>query len=217
MTDISKDINTDFLEEEEEEEEIQGVSLKINDDDITSGSILISWCVNKELLDYFNPKKNTLITNKNIDYYKPVIAIFTSPIKYNEIIKYHETIVVPLSDLATYIQFNQPGKHRIFARIFQCIYDYKKSTRFSFDYFKIMYEDVSGNFVSEDNWNEDLFHTKKRYIFINDKSVITSTYLDVEVPDGIFAKEPPSWGKIGSISFGIQNQIMNVILEKEDY
>ncbi len=82
------------------------LELHITDKDITGGSIPITWCIDKELVEYFAKNK--------ID--DPLIVFCLSPDEDYSIAKEIRKIV-PLSDLMTYLDFKAPGNHTIHAFI----------------------------------------------------------------------------------------------------
>src|ERR1700722_6345770 len=80
--------------------------LHIADKDITSGTIPVSWCLDKELLAYLAEEGNE----------DPTVVLIVAPVQ-----GYHPSKevrkVIPMKDLMTYIDFRCPGENRIFGFI----------------------------------------------------------------------------------------------------
>ena len=99
----------------------QPFKIFIADTNVDSGSVPISWCCSKELLDF-------MLQRKIAD---PQVLIVVSP---EDIDGYHnickeQRFVVSLKDMAAFVSFRYPGKNRIFASV---IFGNKKETKYSY-------------------------------------------------------------------------------------
>ena len=141
--------------------------------EIKSGSIALSWCVEKELLE-------KLAEAKIID---PQLVIIIAP-KGEEYRCSRETrFVVPLKDLMTFVSFNRSGEHNIFAFIARS----HKTKQFR----NFVYERQDGEYYSHilDYDGESIRIDLLKEVACGD------TVLTVNIPAECFAKEPPAWEK----------------------
>lgn len=148
--------------------EMKMFELHIADTDVTSGSIPVTWCLDKELLE--------LLRERHIE--DPQVVISVAPVTDN----YHSTMeyrkVVPLKDMLAYVDFHFPGKNRIYAFISGKGKKYAKETylaRRDYGY----YEDVLN--TSGDDYSGWLYWT--------------AVPLEVEVPEACFGKKPSEFEK----------------------
>jgi hypothetical protein len=74
--------------------------------DISTGSIAISWCVDKDLI-------KTLTDNGVVD--PQVVIVVAAENIGGQYTLYETRYVVPLTELMTYITFKKPGKNNVFA------------------------------------------------------------------------------------------------------
>lgn len=146
------------------------LELHIDDINVSSSVVPVSWCVDKELLK--------LLASTGIE--NPQLVICVSPAGH-----YHKSkeirYVVPLKDLMTYIEFRSPGKHRVWAFV---------STQFR--------KDARREYLSRlDDILDCDGEEWSSWFWIENKNIlkVSRTYIEVEVPDGCFAPDPPQWEK----------------------
>lgn len=148
--------------------EMKMFELHIADTDVTSGSIPVTWCVDKELLEQ--------LRDRHIE--DPQVVISVAPVSEN----YHGTMeyrkVVPLKDMMAYIDFHFPGKNKIYAVISG------KSKKSAKEFYLARrdygyYEDVLN--TSGDDYASWIYWTAKP--------------LEVEVPEACFGKAPSQFEK----------------------
>jgi hypothetical protein len=89
------------------DDEMMMFELHIADTDVTSGSIPITWCLNKELLER--------LSELHIEDPQVVISVAPVSSNYNSTMEYRK--VVPLKDMLAYVDFHFPGKNKIYAVI----------------------------------------------------------------------------------------------------
>jgi len=168
-----------------------GLQLHVADTNATSGTIPISWCVSKETLDYL--KEHGVKDPQVVIVVVPAIEGNLADQNYLKEIRY----VVPLSDLMTYVEFNTPGKNRIWAFVA------KNSRKYAKDDYLCHRGLLSGitdyysfSILSDDGerWSSNfcLYEIDgKQYR----KPDIAAEPLLVDVPKECFAPEPPEWEK----------------------
>ncbi|MBI2473475.1 hypothetical protein HYV70_02910 [Candidatus Uhrbacteria bacterium] len=142
-------------------------------DEIQSGTVALSWCVEKELLE-------KLAQAKIID---PQLVIVIAP-KGDAYRSYRETrVVVSLKDLMTFVSFHRSGEHNIFAFVAHSR-EPKKLRNF-------VYEREGGDYHSHIlDWEGESIRMN-----VLGEPVCGHTVLTVDVPAECFAKEPPAWEK----------------------
>lgn len=141
------------------------LKIKLLETEVTSASLPLTWSVNKNWL-----KKN------GADW-----DILFSTVSFDDDRKTEWRSKCKLTDLVHYVKFLRPGKNRIFA-IIPCGYSESVS--------KYWDSRINGHF----EW--DIIGQKDgephiRDCYINEKS----THLDVDLPEEVFADEPPVWEK----------------------
>lgn len=78
--------------------------LHVADNDVSGGSITVSWCLDREALDYL----------KKLDIKNPVVVLCVAPAEDNAYdLKKEIRKVVPLKDLIAYVEFQRAGKNNI--------------------------------------------------------------------------------------------------------
>lgn len=151
-----------------------GFELHISDNDITNGTIAVSWCVPKEILEALD----------KAGIKDPAIVLMTAPydgINHYKLKEYRK--VVPLKDLMAYVEFRSSGTNRIWGFI---------DGKDEYSYFKKRYyldRFSNGKYVRgivDPNLAQNFYFEHINY---------NAEPLTVEVPDSVFAKEPSEWEK----------------------
>lgn len=167
------------------------LELHFNDKDASTGSIPVSWCLDKKALDFIS-------INKEI-FSDPAIVIITTPNEGNHQEYRH---IARISDLMTYVPLHFAGKNKIFAFIAP---SYKMANKKFLD----KYYDVNYDYIIEllDHYNENLDEDKLKYHLSSMRlshpgfekddekflDIIIASSATITVPKDIFAKEPPAW------------------------
>lgn len=154
------------------------IELSVSDNDVTSGSIAVSWCVSHETLD--------LLAKENISDPQLVICVSPDGELYSSKKEYRK--VVPLKDLMTYIEFRVPGKNRISALI-----SYKNRKNAKNKYLSKNNGDYDSNIL---NYDGSDYSTTIHSMDQIDRELLLSTPIIVNVPQACFAPEPPAWEKL---------------------
>lgn len=141
--------------------------------DVSGGSIPVSWCIDAETATYLVESR---VPN-------PHVVIVVSPVNnYHPSKEYRK--VVPLKDLMTYVEFHSAGPNKIWAfisikdKLSQCRDSYLSRTHRVYD----------TDLLSSDG-DEFLFFR----FSATERTLLYSEPLQVEVPQQIFAKDPPQW------------------------
>lgn len=157
-------------------------NLQVINPDVTSGTITVSWCLDKETLEQ-------IIADIGPN---PQVVIVVSPTK-----NYHPgkevRYVVPLRDLLTFVSFKCPGPNKIWAFVPDCS---EKTARNKFlekpgsaYYYSVLNHDG-------DDWGYQFRKSAKKDDV--EKEWFEPNYsstLEVTVPEEVFAPEPPQWEK----------------------
>jgi len=147
----------------------------IDDKDVTSGSIPLSWCLDEEAI-------NSYVEQKCPD---PYIVICVIPVEESSCIflSKEKRFIAPIKDLMTYISFSTKGKNKIFAVICQSKSDAQALIRRSSygEYYRLSIAHVYGE--------NDYCYTD----YILGSFTNTAESLEVEVPAECFAPDPPEW------------------------
>lgn len=142
------------------------LELHVTDNDVTSGTVAVGWCVDK----------NTLQSLADDGIQNPMLVLVVSPEdNYDKSKEYRK--VVPLKDLVAYIEFRVPGKNKIWGFISSRT---KKSAR---------------NFYLEQwgsSWHNPILSVEgdEYHYVIADLPERNAQPISVDVPDGVFAPEP---------------------------
>ena len=148
--------------------------LQVADNDVTGGSIAVSWCTDPEFLKQLAER----------DIRDPQLVICVAPSGGNYSIRKEVRKVVPLSDLMTYVEFRVPGKNKIWA--FVTTRD-KKEARNKY------LARSSGQFDTDIlDMDGGEFAYNSSYL---DNQVLRATPVEVYVPEDCFAPEPADWEK----------------------
>ena len=151
------------------------LELHVADTDVTSGSIAVTWCVDKTLLADLELRKV-----KN-----PQLCIIVAPEEANYNPWREKRYVVNLNDLMAYVDFKVPGKNKIYG-----IVSYRdKSTAKE----RYLARD-SGQYIT-DVLKQDGSDYADWLTESDDASSTLSEPLSVEVPRECFAPEPAAWEK----------------------
>lgn len=144
--------------------------LHVADTDVTSGTIAVSWCLTKELLQN--------LADRGLQ--DPQVVICVAPVGARYHIKKEYRKVVSLKDLMAYIEFRCPGKNKIYA--FIPMVDKRKARNHFLckdgGAFATSIIDYDGS-----RWRDTLSS-------LESKDVVT-----VNVPKECFAREPREWEK----------------------
>lgn len=142
--------------------------------DVQSGSVPVSWCVTKDILDAIKAAGAT----------DPHILFCIVNPRGRETRK-----LVPLTDLMTFLEFTAPGENTVLAAIV-----WTANSRYS----------VQSLYLDRDfhEWKKTVADRKNRHEFWSDFNVTEDIPLDeltckvaVEMPQECFAKEPSAWEK----------------------
>lgn len=168
------------------------LELHITDTDISSGSVPITWCLDKELLQEVKGYKDPHI----------VISVLPEDSRFN----FKENrYVVPLKDMMAYVSFRTPGKNKIYAYLEKekptDILD-KLQSKFEttvvhdgeyarFIVGRTYMDEVPENYV-DDNGVEQTRWAEKEVVVPAKPHALP---LEVNVPAEYFAKEPAQWEK----------------------
>lgn len=149
--------------------------LQVANTDITNGNIAVSWCVDAEVLKVL---ADLGITN-------PQVVIITSPTEgYHNSKEYRK--VVPLKDLMTYVEFKSSGDNKIWGYV----------SRMSMP--KIIRNDIltkeRGSFQTDILTQNGAEYTASIYSDLLD--LFYAEPISVNVPKGVFAKEPAKWERV---------------------
>lgn len=150
------------------------LELHVADSDVTSGSIAITWCVDKALLAELELRKV-----KN-----PQLCIVVAPEEANYNPWREKRYVVALNDLMAYVEFKVPGKNKIYGIVSYCEKAKERYlTRNSGEFITAILKQDGSDYA---DW---LLTDNKDY------SLTLSEPLSVEVPRECFAPEPSAWEK----------------------
>lgn len=137
------------------------------DQSIQSGIVPIRWCISKKLLEALKKAGRT----------DPHVLIIVAANGYEV-----SRQLAPLEQLMDYIEFRNPGKNTIMAAIV-CGKKSALSNRYLLE--------KDNLFLYDESSDRYEFSGNAKYNFFG-RSI---SRLDVIIPDGIFAKEPPNWEK----------------------
>lgn len=140
--------------------------IHLADKNVTGGSVPIAWCLDRELLNDIKKSK------------RQAWVLFVMLYKKN---KREFRRLVPLQDMMTYLSFQYSGPVEIFATIL-------KGSK------KALYNDflrpgIYTQYVYEHITFDDEINS---YSYLDDRGANAKS-IEIEVPEGIFAKEPPKW------------------------
>lgn len=167
------------------------LELHVADRDVTSGSVAVSWCIDKE----------TLTNLAELGYNHPMVVLITAPIpskshRYRVSDQVRKT--VPLKDLIAYVEFRASGPNKIWAFL---VKDREVAQR------AVRNNNLLSEIYDHANQDEDYFGAidLELYTAHNQPNMIMSEQRDnyeyrcvaepilVDVPAGAFAKDPPQW------------------------
>lgn len=145
----------------------------INDDDVSSGTVTVSWKISPELIrDLAEAKIN-----------EPYVLITIAPVSGYHIRKEFRTHV-PLKDMIAYTELHVAGENRIFARIT----DHPKSCADQYT------SKQNGKYSSHVLSDEGTRHYSGGFD-LHARPLWFASPITVNVPKDCFAKEPPAWEK----------------------
>lgn len=150
--------------------------LHVSDNDVTGGSIGVTWCVDKEVI---NELANSGVKD-------PQVVLVVAPVmedNYSNKKEYRK--IVPLSDLMTYVEFRVPGKNKVFAFISE---HSAKETK------KDLLAKSGGGFDS-DVLNYEGSWLREYLIGKRSNPLFKAEPVELYVPHACFAPEPADWEK----------------------
>lgn len=174
------------------------LELHIGDNDITSGTLPITWCVRKDILKKLS-EMNCI----------PYLLLIVAPFKEYCVVK-EQRYLIPLKELMTYVSFNYTGENIIFGSIvwkgkhINNIYDVDphyiigmrpvdrrsdSAIRIKYGYNLTKESKVFPGFAISIDYSLETTKVEET------EPSCASARIDVDVPKGIFAKEPPEWEK----------------------
>lgn len=159
------------------------IELQVANNDITNGTIAVSWCVDQNVLNDLG--------SKNVQ--DPQMIIVVAPSEgYNSSREYRK--VVPLRDLMTYVEFHTAGLNKIWAFISHFGPKGAKN--------KYLERNGSGDYkASILSWSGDQYASWLLDAEPRDQTTgetvltLLATPIQVRVPELVFAKEPAAWEK----------------------
>lgn len=162
------------------------LELKLAGNDVTNGNVAVAWCVDQETLKYLSDKKVA----------DPQVVIVVAPVNGYHIRREYRK-VVPLKDLMTYLEFRSSGENRIWAFI---SHQSKKKARGNF---LAKSEGEYATTILNEDGDDWSYIFPPSYVSSPDRVSMTTVHrpevpaptLTVNVPTGVFAKEPSKWEK----------------------
>ena len=167
--------------------------LQVSSNDVTNGNIAVSWCLDAQMLKKLSDSKVE----------DPQVVIVVSPVEgYHSRKEYRK--VVPLKDLMTYVEFKTSGPNKIWGFVSLRNPKDVRSTNLSKDdgdyrtdiltddgmnYYQLAY------YPSGDSTDDGMNYYQLAYYPSGDSNDQYSQPIDVNVPAGVFAKEPSKWEK----------------------
>ena len=145
------------------------LELQVASKDITNGVLSVAWCVDAELL------KN--LSDEGVKNPQVVFVVAPSGSAYESSKEYRK--VVPLKDLMTFLEVRASGPNKVFAFVS------RRTPRDARD----AVLSRQGNRYSHSILNYDGSN------FSDQDATYDATPVEVVVPTGVFAKEPPQWEK----------------------
>jgi hypothetical protein len=157
------------------------LQLRLTDRGVSSAFVPISWCVDKEWLVQYQIDNSKTSECSYKKYSEPYICFLTVPICFES----HKKSMqwkgfAKLTDSAAYVRFCREGNNRIFANI---VYGTNGV------YYWMENKCIRRCFHSSNDWNET--YVELNEFIEREKSI----FIDVNVPAGVFGKEPPKWLK----------------------
>lgn len=153
--------------------------LRLASDDVTTGAIPVTWCLNEEMLKAL----------KEDGMESPQVVIITHPVEKYSVQKESRT-VVPLTDLMAYVDFKTAGLNKIRAFI--------EDGRTSAVSTKYLARNERGSYM-RDLFNYEDVRWGYGFPFNRDTEKYgpewEASEIELDVPEGIFAPEPPEWEK----------------------
>jgi len=155
------------------------IELFVSDNDVTSGSIAVTWCVSTETLD--------LLAERKVQDPQIVICVSPEGKAYDPRKEYRK--VVPLKDLMTYVEFRVSGKNKITAVVSSKTRKDAKNTYLTKE--RGLYETHVLDCDGEDyaSW------LKRNQDEDDDAKDTLAVPITVNVPRECFAPEPSAWEK----------------------
>lgn len=160
-------------------------TLYVKDTNITTGSIAVSWSLNKEALE--------LLAEKDIK--DPWVVLCIEPTGSNDSSKEIRKLV-PVQDLIAYLEFRVPGANNICGFI---VASEKHGEKFIFrsSNFNKTYDiNIINSYEKIYHRSSDIYTNCQNYSDNNCCIRLVAPFLKVEIPVEAFANEPSEWEKI---------------------
>lgn len=143
---------------------------------ISSPNIEVTWCLDRILLNWLKDKKAT-----------NVHVLLVTARRYGDFILECDRFLIPLEHGKCYVSVDDPGEYGIFAAVV-----WRDTVRALRKAFLGKESDGMWKMKVLDIEEQDFYKTVI-YMKSEDSDPQMSACLDVEVPDGIFAKKPDDW------------------------
>ena len=157
------------------------LQLQIADANVSSGSVAVSWCLDHEVLKELASQ----------GLHDPQVVVVVAPTKNYHLSK-ESRKVVPLKDLMTYIECRAAGNNKIYGLV-----SFRKAKE-AREHYLAKEDGVYRNNVLDydgETYSSLLLGQEDREDRDNGTYKFLSQPLEIEVPKGVFAPEPPKWEK----------------------
>lgn len=144
--------------------------LHLANNNVDSGTIAVSWCLDKEALE--------ILTSKGIK--DPVVVLCVAPVD-NYALHKEVRHVVPLSDLIGYIGFQCAGKNKVWGFISAWSNSVTRG-----DYLCVRHDEYRTSILNDGEEFSSVVLSDVNETFI-------AAPLEIDIPSEAFAKEPPAW------------------------
>lgn len=160
------------------------LELHVANNDVTSGSISVGWCVSVDTLKFLD----------DAGYKNPVVVLCTAPSvpsKYNNSKEFRK--VVPLKDLVGYVEFLSAGENNIWG--FIAAGEKVAKGKFLEKHHNSYYNDVLDSDGTSWRYNKECLSVGDKFLSRQEMDQLLSEPVKVFVPAECFAPEPPEWEK----------------------
>jgi hypothetical protein len=163
--------------------------------DVTSGSLEVTWCLDKELLELMRAEKDPEVIISVVPLDKDGDPITRKEVRFS----------FPLKQMMGYIYFRMPGKNRIYAYIEKHGSGVMHRSSGQYDTDIIDYDGEYTNYVAGYEYSENHLDNDGNPVLDNNGSQLFTkvirynkpsiTPFEVEVPEEYFGEEPAEWEK----------------------
>lgn len=153
--------------------------IHVSDTEVQGGTVAVSWCVDKALLDEMAAK----------GVRDPHVLLVAAPLEGHRHAARESRKVVPLRDLMTYLDFRASGRCRLFGFVLDGHIRKLRSVHEARE--KRGYESWVVDYHHGENHDE----TVPREEWVARHAPVAQASVDVAVPKECFAKEPSAWEK----------------------